>query len=592
MVDLRANPFFLDDDGIKWVNDVISEMTLDEKVGQLFCPMGYSDDDADLDHFVKELHVGALMYRMAQKDWIRNTHEKIQKRAKIPLLIAANTEAGGDGLCFEGTSFGKPLSVAATGDSENAYRMGYVACTEGAAVGLNWSFAPIIDIDMDFHNPITNVRTFGSSPEMVKKCGSAYMRGANEAGVAVSIKHFPGDGSDERDQHVVTSVNTLDADEWDKTYGYVYKSLIDEGAKTVMVGHIAQPAWVKRINPDATNAEMLMPASLSKYLVTDLLRGHLGFNGLVTTDSSAMTGFMAALPREKGVPVCIAAGCDMLLFNKNIEEDFAFMKAGIEGGIISEERLNDALMRILGTKAALKLHMKQKEGTLVPPVEALEVVGCEKHRVWARESIYNAVTLVKDTQNLLPVSPDKYKRVYLNVIEKKMNPDSPAVNKWKELFEKEGFEVVVRDRSQTIEMENFVGINMTPRKTELMDELYRPTTAFKKGRDLYVYIANVETASNNTTTRLDWNVVFGMGDDVPWFVEECPTMMISTQNPYHMFDAPQIKTFINAYANDDVTCAAVMDKIMGRSEFKGISPVDPFCGKEYLRMTGGYKNEI
>ena len=123
--------------------------------------------------------------------------------------------------------------------------------------------------------------------------------------MAVSIKHFPGDGADERDQHILTSVNHLDCDEYMKTYGRIYKTLIDKGAKTVMVGHIAQPAWVKKLNPNASRREQLRPASLSKELMTGLLRGELGFNGLISTDSSAMIGMTVAMPRRQAVPTAI-----------------------------------------------------------------------------------------------------------------------------------------------------------------------------------------------------------------------------------------------------------------------------------------------
>ncbi|MCQ2982573.1 MAG: hypothetical protein MJ178_07445 [Treponemataceae bacterium] len=590
MINLKANPFFLDDEGVKWVQDTLAGMTTEEKVGQLFCPMGYASDKESLNHMLNELHIGAMMYRPGPKEDIRNTHKAIQDAAKIPLLLAANTEGGGDGLCVEGTSFGRPMAVAATGDAENAYRMGYVACKEGASVGLNWSFAPIIDIDYNFHNPITNLRTFGSDPEMVKKCGSAYLRGADEAGVAVSIKHFPGDGCDERDQHLVTSINDKSAEEWDKTYGYVYKSLIDQGAKTVMVGHIAQPAKVAAINPNATAREKLLPASLNKYLLTDVLRGELGFNGLITTDASVMIGFMSAMPRVEAVPYAIMAGNDMFLFNKSIDEDYQLMLAGVNTGKLTMERLNEAVTRILATKASLKLHIKQKEGTLVPEAaESDAIVGCKQHKDWAKEVADKAITLVKDTQHLLPISPAKYKRVYLNVITKNPEGITPLVEKWKAIFEKEGFEVAVRDRSVSIEPMNFAGIGMTPEKGALLGEMYRPTAAFAADKDLYVYIVNVENASNNTVARINWNVMFGLGDDAPWFVEEnVPCLMISTANPYHLYDAPMVKTFINSYNDNPVFNEALMDKLMGRSEFKGVAPSDPFCGNDNLRLTAEF----
>lgn len=578
MIDLKAKPFCLNDTDIQWVNDTLSAMTLEEKAGQVFCPMGFSDDPGLLHHMLCDLHVGGMMYRPGPAAYIQNTHRAIQSMAKIPLLLAANTENGGNGLAFEGTSFGQPMAVAATDDPENAYRMGYTACAEGAALGLNWSFAPIVDINYEFHNPITNVRTFGSDAERVIACGSAYMRGAKENGVAVSIKHFPGDGVDERDQHILTSVNSLNREEWDASFGKVYSTLIGQGAETVMVGHIALPAY-------ASEEEKYLPASLSRSLMTGLLREKLGFNGLISTDATPMVGFTAAMPREKAISTAIEAGADMILFNKDLDEDYRFLLAGIESGILTIERLDEAVTRILATKAALRLHEKQKTGTLVPGTEELGVVGCEKHRAWAKEVADKAVTLVKDTQGLLPLSTQKYKRVYLNVIQKDNSPENPVVQSWKELFEREGFEVTVRDRRISITVQDMGDIpGMSAEKKALMHEMYRSTREARDAYDLYVYICNMENASNNTTLRLNWNVAFGLGDDAPWFVSEVPALMISTAYPYHLFDAPMLKTYINAYAGTPDYQRAVMDKLMGRSAFTGKSPVDPFCGREELTL--------
>lgn len=583
MIDLKANPFYLNDEQIKWVNDTLGSMTLEEKAGQVFCPMGFAGDEESLQHPVCDLGVGAMMYRPGPKADIQETHRKIQAMAKIPLLLAANTEAGGNGLAFEGTTFGQPMAVAATGDPENAYRMGYTACAEGAALGLNWSFAPIVDIDREFHNPITNTRTFGSDIDMVIACGSRYMDAADENNVAVSIKHFPGDGVDERDQHILTSVNSLNCEEWMAAYGKVYSTLIRKGAKTVMVGHIAQPAWTKRLNPEATRKETLLPASLNKEILTGLLRGELGFNGMISTDATPMVGFTAAMPRRLAIPTTIAAGADMILFNKSLDEDYGYLLEGIKSGIVSAQRLDEAVTRILATKASLGLPEKQAAGTLVPGPEMLETVGCEKFRNWADEAADKAVTLVHDTQELLPISPEKFRRVYLNVIQKSVSPEDDLVRHWKKLFEDEGFEVTVRDRRVTIEPSDFGNPDLSPEKQYMLYEMYRGVEDMKKNYDLYVYVVNMQNASNNTTLRLNWNVTFGLGDDAPWLTSEIPVMMISTAYPYHLFDAPMVETYINAYSAAPQFTKAVMDKIMGRSEFKGVSPVDPYCGKDYIK---------
>lgn len=582
-INMKENPFFLDEEAQEWVLDTWKKMSLEQKCGQVFCPMGLGNDPELLKHLTQDIGVGGLMYRADTTKNIQQTHRMLQEFSDIPLLLAANTEAGGDGLALEGTSFGKPMAVAATNNPENGYRMGLTACKEGAALGLNWSFAPIVDINYDFHNPITNVRTFGSDPEKVLAFASRYLDAADECDVAVAIKHFPGDGVDERDQHILTSVNSFSTEKWDETFGYVYSNLIQKGAKTVMVGHIAQPAYVKAINPNATRKEMLCPASLSPELLTGLLRGKLGFNGLISTDATPMVGFTAAMKRCEAIPQAIAAGCDMILFNKSLEEDYGYLLTAVKEGKVSEERLDEAVLRILATKASLHLHEKKRTKTLVPGEEAIKIVGCQTHKTWAKEVADQAITLVRDNQNLLPISPKKYKRVYLNVIQKDSNPDSPFVQKWKAQFEKEGFGVTVRDRRTAITVEDFIEPErMTPEKGKLMHEMYRSVEEMKQDYDLYVYICNMENASNNTTLRLNWNVCFGLGDDAPWFVSEIPTMMISTAYPFHLFDAPMIDTYINSYSGNPEFIQVTMEKIMGRSEFCGVSPVDALCGKDYI----------
>lgn len=581
-VNLTGNPFYLDQAGIDWVNKTFNSMTNEQKCGQLFCPMGLDANPGNLNHLINEIGVGAMMYRPGTADNIRQTHKEIQEMADIPLLLAANTESGGEGLAFEGTSFGKPMAVAATGDYDNAYKMAYTACAEGAALGLNWSFAPIVDINYDFHNPITNVRTFGDKPEQVYKYASRYLDAADECNVAVSIKHFPGDGVDERDQHIVTSINSLSTDEWDESYGYVYGKLIEQGAKTVMVGHIAQPAYVKKLNPSADKAACMTPATLSQELLQGLLRDKLGFNGLITTDATPMVGFTSAMSRAEAIPTAIEAGCDMILFNKDVDEDYRFMLEGLANNKLSQERLDEAVIRILATKASLKLHEKKTNNSFVSD-DFRQVVGCQQHRDWSDQVADQAITLVRDEKKLLPITPSRYKRIYLNVIQKDLSPENAYVQMWREKLQQRGFEVTVRDRRVSIGVEDFADMSkLTPEKGRLLHEMYRGVEEMKQDYDLYLYICNMENASNNTTLRLNWNVCFGLGDDAPWFASEIPTMMISTAYPYHLYDAPMMGTYINTYSGNENFVDATIAKIMGESEFKGVSPIDPYCGKKYI----------
>lgn len=565
-MDLKKKPFYLSEEDIQWVEETKASLTLEEKLEQLFFPIGYSANEQYLKYEILANNPGGMMFRTGKAEELFEAYTYLQMHSKVPMLLAANLEAGGDGIVEEGTPFGKQMQAAATGDPEQAYRLGKLSCKEAQVVGCNYAFAPVVDIDYNYHSPITNVRTYGSDPKMVKSCGLAYMRGAKECGLAVSIKHFPGDGVDEVDQHILTSVNSLSCEEWDRTYGDVYQTLIEEGALSVMVGHIALPAYQKKFNPNLP--KKLMPASLSPELLKNLLREQLGFNGMIITDASPMVGFLCAMDREKSVPYCIEAGCDMILFNKDYEEDLRFMKKGYEEGILSEQRLEEAVTRILAMKAAIKLHTKRAQGILLPQKENLAVIGCEEHVAWAKECADKSVTLVKDTQKLLPVNPVKHKRVLYEI-----------------LGDCESEIRVAKTFVSRMETEGFL---MIPYVKEVFDFTkpvkFESVTEFRQKYDLVIYLGNVENASNKTTARLNWHTIFGAGNNIPWFVEVVPTMFISLQIPYHLLDVPMIKTYINAYSNHDYVIEAVVDKILGKSEFKGRSPVDPFCGKDYLEL--------
>ncbi|MBO1305703.1 glycoside hydrolase family 3 protein [Enterococcus sp. 669A] len=557
MIDLKAKPFDLTEKQSEKVQQIVQQLSLEEKIGQLFCLHGDYKDTDEIKQVIADYTPGAMMYRPGDSQQIQEIHRLIQENSKVPLLLAANLEAGGDGIGKDGTFFGRAIQVAAAEDEKHAYRLGKIAGAEGAAVGCNWAFAPVVDINLNFANPITNVRTFGSDVSRVKDLALQYIRGCQEEGVAVSIKHFPGDGVDDRDQHLLTSVNSLSTDEWDQTYGVVYRELIEAGAKTVMAGHIMQPAYSRKLRPGISDNEIL-PGSLSPELLQDLLRKELNFNGLIVTDATNMAGFSSCGKRKELLPQAIAAGCDMLLFTRNLAEDYASVLEGYHSGIISAERLEEAVLRILATKASLGLLDKEQ---LVPDKDALSVLRCDQHRRWAYELADESITLVKDTQNLLPLTSADYKKVLVIVLGDVVSASGkpPVSQSFIQHLRAEGFE-------PTIFQKELHGDLLTKAPVEEL------TAQF----DLVLYFANIKTASNQTTVRINW--LAPMGVDVPWFVEEIPTMFISIANPYHLQDVPMIKTYINAYTANEFNPKVLVEKLVGKSPFKGINPIDPFCG--------------
>lgn len=217
----------------------------------------------------------------------------------------------------------------------------------------------------------------------------------------------------------------------------------------IMAGHIALPNYQKQLRPELEDKDIL-PATLAEELINDLLKDKFNFNGLVITDASHMLGMTSAMRRKDYVPKAIAAGCDMFLFFNDIEEDYGYMLDGYKNGVISEERLNDAVRRILGLKAKLNLHIKQKENTLLKSAEELKVVGCEKHLEMARVAADKGISLIKNTLDELPLDPKKHKRIRLYIIEGEKGTIQKTNDKFTDLvvskLEKEGFEVTINPR--------------------------------------------------------------------------------------------------------------------------------------------------
>lgn len=414
-VRLKEKPFFLSDSQADFVLRKLSAMTMEEKIGQLFFPINYLEKEEEIRSFIRRFQPAGILNRPAPGAINQRKHKIMQEEASIPLLIAANVESGGNGAATDGTAFGNPLQVAATGDGRYAWQIGHIAGQESRAIGVNYAFAPVVDIDNNTLNPIMNTRTFGNNAETVCAMASAFIDGLmdGDAPMCYALKHFPGDGVDDRDQHLHTTYNTLSPEAWEASYGKIYRTLIEKGAPTIMVGHIGFPKYVKRIHPKATRKEILCPGSLSKEIVTGLLRGQLGFNGVIITDSTSMNGFYAHMSREIAVPTAIANGCDLFLFNFNVEEDYAFMRKGIENGILSMERVDEAVARVL----ALKAHMGLFDAAhLVPDETELGVLGSRESLKMARQCAEHAITLVKDEENILPLSPEKHKRILVDVM--------------------------------------------------------------------------------------------------------------------------------------------------------------------------------
>lgn len=541
---LRKAPFGLDQAAIDWVKTTKAQMTQAEKIGQLFVFHSMGQDPDELALLAQLKPAGITRNFSADLGYEAQFIDTLQGAAKVPLFISADLEGSRMSLPV-GTEVPNPLALAAVNDIQASRTIGRIMAQEARAIGINWSFTPVIDINAAFRSAIVATRGFGSSVDTIEAQALAQIDEFQSAGVAATVKHWPGEGYDDRDQHLVTTINPLSMADWEASFGRLYRAAIGQGVMSVMSAHIALPSFVLAQNPDA-GVEAYRPASVSKALNLDLLRGQLGFNGLIVSDATPMAGFGSWAARDQMLPEVIENGCDIILFCRDPVADVALITAAVADGRISATRLDEALTRILGLKAWAGLHKgapKVNKAALARPENAAAAQGITQR----------APTLVKDVQGLLPLSPDKHKRV-LVVTSGIIVPffPQPIPFDLPEMLRAEGFEVTLHSAAT------------------------QPNAA---DYDLMIYLFGEETLLTRGRIFLDWLKVTGNFEEAMarhW--HEIPTLMISFGYPYYLYDAPRAPTYVNAYATMPSMQRAVVDCLLGRAPWNRHSPVDAFCG--------------
>ncbi len=556
LVDLKAAPYNLDDRQVAWVEETLASMTLDEQVGQLFTNLfffgldEFSGNPYTAEEILEKFHIGVARYHGGTAEKVQELLNRLQAASKIPLLVAANCDSGGNGAMSDGTYIASGAQTEASQSTEVARNAGYVSGREMRAIGANLNFDPCVDILFNWRNTIVNTRAYGTNAADVIKYTIPFVEGQRESGILTCVKHWPGDGTEERDQHLVLGVNELQPDEWEASFGEVYRAHIANGVEMIMAGHIALPYYQKKLDPSLEDTDIL-PATLAPELIDGLLKTQLGFNGAVITDASHMLGMTSAMRREDYVPAAIAAGCDCFLFFNNLEEDFGFMKAGVEKGVITKERLDDANRRILGLKAKLRLYEARENGTLLRTPEDLAVVGCEEHLAMRKDAADKGITLVKNTLDQLPLTPEKHRRIRLYHLTGESGMFGKVSDTLAQLYVTElgnrGYEVTINDGTTRVK---------------------GPTLKYRDEVDAALIIAEVVGYGAQNNYRIIWKTA--MSNECPWYVWEVPTFMVSHNYTTHLHDATMVKCYINAYHPNEDAVIATIDKMEGKSEFTGV----------------------
>ncbi len=355
---------------------MLKKLSLEEKIGQLIIPrLDFNDPEFDIEFYeylIGKFHIGNFIVFGGTVPRAVETFNRLQKLSKHPILFSADLERG-LGQQIEGATafpYFMGLAEAAKKDPSIIYETAKVTALESHAIGIRQNFSPVLDIHNNPENPIINIRSFGETPETVTACGLAYVKGLQEHGIIATAKHFPGHGDTLTDSHMDLPVILHPLDRLEKIELAPFKEILRQEIDSVMMGHIVVPAL------DASG----LPASLSKKIMTDLLRKKWNYNGLIVNDALMMGAIAKNFSQDEAVVKSFLAGADQVLIPVSVGKAFEFLLSAVKGRHISERRLEESVERVFELKRKLGLF----ENRLVHADRAREIVGCGDHLGFAR----------------------------------------------------------------------------------------------------------------------------------------------------------------------------------------------------------------
>lgn len=523
-----------------WVEKTFASLTMEEKVAQLLHPItkGYSKEQWC--EILEKVPVGSIFWGGVEADKFAELARFIQEKSKVPVLMSGDMEHGALTLKDKRAEFSDLMAFGAIGKSEYVREMGRITAVEARCRGLHWALGPVVDLNLNPENSITNIRAFGDDPAKTIPMVQAFIEGMQEGGLlAACCKHFPGDGVDNRDQHMVTSVNSLPMWQWRELYGKVWKAAIDSGTLTIMAGHISLPDY-QGCQEDPDQA---MPATLSAELQIDLLRKELGFEGVLVSDAFPMTGFTSRMPEKELAITNIQNGSDSLLFSDPVK-DYELLLEALKDGRLSEARVNESARRILMLKAALGLYKD-----CFAPVPAEEEYA--RHQQLAEKYAEESVCLLRENKAVIPVKKENIKKVLtISLIRQGNMIPNLELETVDEELRKRGIEVDhMRDPERDI----------IPEIYEKYDRIFVNTCSLSH--------ANLQLRLTGAPSMFFWHYKFI--DYKNKFV------FTSFGTPYTLYDQPYLDNLICVWGISRVAQKAAVKAWLGEIPMNGVLPVRP-----------------
>jgi beta-N-acetylhexosaminidase len=520
--------------------ELLSKMTLEEKVGQMMMVGFYGDAPTeDARKLVQEMKAGSIILfaysgnvkEPLQTARLTNGLQKLaeETRLGIPLLFSVDQEGGVVARLTTGaTETSGNMALGAARDDKLAYRDASIIARELRAVGIQMNLAPVLDVNVNPDNPVIGVRSFGENPQLVSELGEAYIRGLQKHGVAATAKHFPGHGDTNVDSHLGLPVISKSREELERVELVPFKRAIAAGVDAIMTAHIHVPALDP--TPD-------LPATLSKPILTGLLREELGYDGVIVTDSMTMAGvagYFGGVP--KAAVKAVEAGADMILLPPfdTTKEPFEVYQAvldAVRSGQISEERINQSVLRILKLKDKYDLFKRR----YVDETKVTKEVGTDKSREQAQDTARRAVTLLKNEGNLLPLRLSPEQKV--GIISQ--------------------YSLIDRVKAHHGNVEEMHVVPVNPPDTDI-------AKAVQLAQDKDLLIVGTYSASLYPQQVKLVRELQKLGK---------PIVVLAFRNPYDIKEFPDVNAYLNLYGFRSVHLQAAVDTLFGVNKPSGKLPV-------------------
>ena len=558
---------------LKWANEQLRKMSLEEKIGQLISVgvnATFLNQDSDayrsLKHHIEDNKVGGIiLFRGPVYESVILVN-RMQELAKYPLLISADLEAGA-GMRFDDTvNFPWNMAVAATGNPEYARRQGEITAREARALGVQQIFAPVVDVNNNAANPVINVRSYGEDPAQVARFAAAFTEGAQDAGVIATAKHFPGHGDTAVDSHRGLPEINVGRDRLNSVEFVPFKASVDAGVGAVMVGHIALPQIdATAVKPLPQNVKgkptdtdeggeiiaekAAIPATMSP-VIGNILRKDLKFSGMIVTDALSMSGLTIYFTQEEAAVRALEAGADMLLKPADVDASFRGVHEAVKSGRITEQRVEESARKILAAKYDLGL-VDQR----ITPIDTIDrVVGSRDVPALATEIAEHAVTLVRDEDKLVPLKNLKPESRVFNLAVTNGDDRNWIANAFVSRLGRGGVKVetvVLDERSTDQEVQK--AIERAKSADLVIASLYGRV---RSGRASSVGIPD---AGAHALSAL--------------ITAKSPIVGISFGNPYLLQSFPALRTYLVAYGDMPTLQEAVARALLGEIDIGGKLPI-------------------